>query len=67
LLVEDDKSKLAKKKGVELILLVDVLPVDKFAPDVNVQTCRCAARRRSPMDGWDWTLVLMLSCSSRLH
>jgi archaellum component FlaC len=36
--VEDDKSELAKKKGVELILPVDVLPVDKFAPDVNVQT-----------------------------
>jgi uncharacterized protein YoxC len=47
-LVEDDKSKLAKKKGVELILLVDVLPVDKFAPDVNVQTCSSS----EIPDGW---------------
>jgi phosphoglycerate kinase len=45
-LVEDDKIELAKslvelakKKGVELILPVDVLAADKFAPDAKVQTC----------------------------
>jgi phosphoglycerate kinase len=45
-LVEDDKIELAKslvelakKKGVELILPVDVLAADKFAADANVQTC----------------------------
>ncbi|CAM6121470.1 unnamed protein product [Calypogeia fissa] len=43
-LVEDDKldlavklSALAKEKGVELILPVDVLAADKFAPDATVQ------------------------------
>jgi phosphoglycerate kinase len=50
-LVEDDKSELAKKKGVELILPVDVLPVDKFAPDVNVQTCSSSEIPDGWMDG----------------
>lgn len=43
-LVEDDKldlavhlTALAKEKGVELILPVDVLAADKFAPDATVQ------------------------------
>lgn len=43
LLVEEDKIELVKnlvelvkKKGVELILLVDVIVVDKFVLDVNV-------------------------------
>lgn len=43
-LVEEDKldlakelTALAKEKGVELILPVDVLAADKFAPDANVQ------------------------------
>ena len=45
-LVEDDKIelakslvKMAKEKGVELILPVDVLAADKFAPDAQVKTC----------------------------
>jgi phosphoglycerate kinase len=43
-IVENDKldlaihlTELAKEKGVELILPVDVLAADKFAPDANVQ------------------------------
>uniref|UniRef100_A0A7I4AIP7 Phosphoglycerate kinase n=1 Tax=Physcomitrium patens TaxID=3218 RepID=A0A7I4AIP7_PHYPA len=54
-LVEEDKielaknlAELAKKKGVELILPVDVIAADKFAPDANVQTCSAS----SIPDGW---------------
>ncbi|KAG0630112.1 hypothetical protein M758_1G155100 [Ceratodon purpureus] len=54
-LVEDDKIelaknlvKMAKEKGVELILPVDVLAADKFAPDANVQTCSAS----DIPDGW---------------
>jgi phosphoglycerate kinase len=54
-LVEDDKIELAKnlvelakKKGVELILPVDVLAADKYAPDASVQTCSSSAIP----DGW---------------
>lgn len=49
-LVEEDKielaknlAELAKKKGVELILPVDVIAADKFAPDANVQTCSASS------------------------
>lgn len=45
-LVEDDKIDLAKdlvalakKKGVELILPVDVTAADKFSPEANTQVC----------------------------
>lgn len=45
-LVEEDKIDLAKslvalakEKGVELILPVDVTAADKFAPDANTQIC----------------------------
>ena len=45
-LVEDDKIDLAKnlvalakEKGVELILPVDVVAADKFAPDAATQIC----------------------------
>lgn len=45
-LVEEDKIglaknlvALAKEKGVELILPVDVLVADKYAPDANTQEC----------------------------
>lgn len=45
-LVEDDKIELAKslvelakKKGVELILPVDVLAANKFAEDAEIQIC----------------------------
>lgn len=45
-LVEDDKldlavklSAMAKEKGVELILPIDILAADKFAPDANTQVC----------------------------
>jgi phosphoglycerate kinase len=54
-LVEEDKIELAKelvamakKKGVELILPVDVIAADKFAPDANVQTCSSS----NIPDGW---------------
>jgi phosphoglycerate kinase len=54
-LVEDDKVELArnlvamaKEKGVELILPVDVLAADKFAPDASVQTCSSS----DIPDGW---------------
>ena len=49
-LVEDDSLDLAKKltelaksKGVELILPVDVLCADKFAPDANTQVCSASS------------------------
>ena len=49
-LVEDDSldlakklTKLAKSKGVELILPVDVLCADKFAPDANTQVCSASS------------------------
>lgn len=45
-LVEDDKIELAKdlvasakKKGIELILPVDVIAADKFAPDAQTKIC----------------------------
>lgn len=45
-LVEDDKidlaknlAAMAKEKGVELILPVDVIAADKFAPDAATQIC----------------------------
>lgn len=45
-LVEEDKlelakslTKLADEIGVELILPVDVIAADKFAPDANTQVC----------------------------
>ncbi|KAG0630116.1 hypothetical protein M758_1G155600 [Ceratodon purpureus] len=54
-LVEDDKIelaknlvKMAKEKGVELILPVDVLAADKFAPDANVKKCSAS----EIPDGW---------------
>jgi len=54
-LVEDDKIELAKslvelakKKGVELILPVDVLAADKYAPDAEVQICSSS----EIPDGW---------------
>lgn len=54
-LVEDDKIDLAKslvalakEKGVELILPVDVIAADKFAPDANTQTVSSS----SIPDGW---------------
>lgn len=61
-LVEDDKIelaknlvKLAKEKGVELILPVDVLAADKFAPDASVQTCSSSeipdGEDRNPVGG----------------
>nr|XP_024390622.1 uncharacterized protein LOC112289575 [Physcomitrium patens]XP_024390623.1 uncharacterized protein LOC112289575 [Physcomitrium patens]PNR43553.1 hypothetical protein PHYPA_015934 [Physcomitrium patens] len=54
-LVEEDKIglaknlvALAKEKGVELILPVDVLVADKYAPDANTQECSSS---HIP-DGW---------------
>jgi len=54
-LVEDDSLDLAKKltelaksKGVELILPVDVVCADKFAADANTQVCSAS----SIPDGW---------------
>ncbi|BBN17665.1 phosphoglycerate kinase [Marchantia polymorpha subsp. ruderalis] len=54
-LVEDDKldlavklSAMAKEKGVELILPIDILAADKFAPDANTQVCDF----KEIPDGW---------------
>ncbi|KAG6542433.1 hypothetical protein Mapa_016123 [Marchantia paleacea] len=54
-LVEDDKldlavklSAMAKEKGVELILPIDILAADKFAPDAKTQVCDF----KEIPDGW---------------
>lgn len=61
-LVEDDKIelaknlvKMAKEKGVELILPVDVLAADKFAPDANVK--KCSASEIPDGEDWEWMRV----------
>lgn len=76
-LVEDDKIELAKelvasakKKGIELILPVDVIAADKFAPDAQTKICSSseipAGAYSYPFYGFVYTCLYVTELCSQM-